>query len=76
MDGCQLITVINTGCTLAVSDLTQIFESFHRGANSENIQGSGLGLFICRKLISLMNGEVFADIRDGCFAITLVVRLA
>jgi signal transduction histidine kinase len=76
MDGCELITVSNTGCTLETSELTQIFESFHRGGNTGNRPGNGLGLFICRKLMGLMDGEVFADIRDGCFCITLVVKMA
>lgn len=76
MDGCELITVSNTGCTLEPKELTQIFESFHRGSNSEKEQGNGLGLFICRKLMGLMSGEVYADIRDGRFNVTLVVKLA
>ena len=76
MDGCELITVSNTGCTLETKELPQIFESFHRGGNADNIQGNGLGLFICKRLMSLMNGEIYADIVDECFEITLVVRLA
>ena len=76
MDGCELITVSNTRCTLAEKELTEIFESFHRGTNAERVQGNGLGLFICKRLMSLMNGEVYAEIRDGCFEVTLVVRLA
>ena len=76
MDGCELITVSNTGCTLEASELPQIFESFHRGKNADKVQGNGLGLFICRRLMSLMGGEVYADIRDECFYITLVVRMA
>lgn len=76
MDGCELITVKNTGCTLAEKELPQIFGSFHRGNNAENIQGNGLGLFICKKLMSLMGGEVYAEITDNCFYVTLVVKLA
>ncbi len=76
MDGCELITVSNSGCTLESKELPQIFESFHRGNNAVNAQGSGLGLFICRKLMSLMGGEAYADIRDGNFMITLVVKMA
>lgn len=76
MDGCELVTVSNTGCTLEVKELPQIFESFHRGSNSDKIPGNGLGLFICKRLMSLMDGEVYADIRDGRFCITLVVRMA
>ena len=76
MDGCELITVSNTGCTLEAKELPQIFESFHRGNNADNVQGNGLGLFICRKLMWLMNGDIYADICDGCFYITLVVKMA
>ncbi len=76
MDSCELITVTNTGCTLEEKELPQIFSSFHRGSNAENVQGNGLGLFICKRLMSLMNGEVYAEIKDGCFCVTLVARLA
>ncbi|MBD5542534.1 MAG: HAMP domain-containing histidine kinase, partial [Lachnospiraceae bacterium] len=74
MDGCELITVSNTGCTLEAKELPQIFEIFHRGNNANKVQGNGLGLFICKRLMSLMGGEVYADIRDECFCITLVVK--
>ena len=76
MDDCELITVSNTGCTLEAKELPQIFESFHRGNNADKVQGNGLGLFICKQLMSLMGGEVFADIRNGWFFVTLVVKLA
>ena len=75
-DGCMLITVSNTGCTLEPAELTQIFESFRRGSNASKAKGSGLGLYICRKLMRLMGGETYADIRDGRFEATLVVKLA
>lgn len=61
-----LISVRNSGCTLEKSDLPHIFESFWRGANAENIRGSGLGLYICRRLMHKMRGEIFAEI-DGTF---------
>ena len=76
MDGCELITVTNTGCTLEAKELPQIFGSFHRGNNADKIQGNGLGLFICKRLMSLMGGEVYAEIHDDCFSATLVVKLA
>lgn len=76
MDGCELITVANTGCTLETKELPQIFESFHRGNNARKVPGNGLGLFICRRLMGLMNGAVYADIREERFLITLVVKMA
>ena len=76
MDGCELITMTNTGCTLEAKELPQIFGSFHRGNNADKIQGNGLGLFICKRLMSLMGGEVYAEIHGDCFSVTLVVKLA
>lgn len=76
INGCELITVTNTGRMLELKELLQIFESFHCGSNSDKVQGNGLGLFICKRLMSLMGGEVYAEICNGCFCVTLVVRLA
>lgn len=71
-DGCILVTVRNSGCTLSVTDLPHIFESFWRGANAENEKGSGLGLYICRQLMRKMNGEIFAEIKNGFMYVTAV----
>lgn len=71
-DGCILITVSNSGCTLADTDLPYIFDSFWRGTNAEKITGSGLGLYICRQLMHKMNGEIFAEIKDGVMYATAV----
>lgn len=71
-----LITVRNSGCTLNNYELPHIFESFWRGANSENIRGSGLGLYICRKLMHKMNGEIFAEINGEFISVTVVFSRA
>lgn len=56
------ILVANTGCTMEQVELPHMFESFYRGTNVGDQKGSGLGLFICRKLMHLMEGEILADI--------------
>ena len=56
--------ICNTGCTLEKRELANIFESFYRGTNTGKQEGSGLGLYICRRLMHLMDGEIFADIVD------------
>lgn len=71
-----LIAVRNSGCTLDRTDLTHIFESFWRGANSENIHGSGLGLYICRQLMHKMNGEIFAELNGEFITVTAVFASA
>lgn len=75
-DECVQIAVMNGGCTLGKDDLPHIFESFWRGANAENIRGSGLGLYICRQLMHRMNGEIFAKIDDDTITVTAVFTRA
>lgn len=75
-DDCVLITVRNSGCTLGDTELLHVFESFWRGANAEGIPGSGLGLYIGRGLMRKMNGEIFAEIRDGYMRVTAVFTKA
>lgn len=71
-DGCILVTVRNSGCTLSETELPHIFESFWRGTNAGNEKGSGLGLYICRQLMNKMNGEIFAEIKDAHMYVTSV----
>lgn len=73
-ENCRLITVSNSGCTLPDAELSHIFDSFWRGSNSGSQQGSGLGLYICRRLMELMGGDIFAEIISDCMNITLVCR--
>lgn len=61
-EDCRLITVRNSGCSVKEEELPHLFESFYRGSNSETVKGSGLGLFIARSLMRMMNGEIFAKI--------------
>ena len=68
----RLITVTNSGCTLPEKELPHIFNSFWRGSNSENKQGSGLGLYICRRLMNDMSGEIFAETDANTMKITVV----
>ena len=73
-EDCRLVTVENTGCTLPERELPNVFDSFYRGSNAENKKGSGLGLYICRRLMQAMDGEVYAEVRGDIFAATAVFR--
>lgn len=75
-EDCRLVTVRNSGCTLSESELPHIFDSFWRGSNAENSQGSGLGLYICRQIMQKMDGEIFAEIRGQDMWVTTVFRKA
>lgn len=73
-EDCKLITVSNTGCSLDECEMNNIFDSFYRGSNTSNIQGNGLGLYIVKQLMTKMEGDVFAEIEDNNFKVTLVIK--
>lgn len=73
-EDCKLITVENSGCNLGEEEINHIFDSFYRGSNSENVKGSGLGLYICKNILHKMDGEIFAKISDNRFMATVVLR--
>ncbi len=73
-EDCRLVTVSNSGCTLPEDELPHIFDSFWRGSNAGSKDGSGLGLYICRSLMSAMGGDIFAEICDGEMRVTVVCR--
>lgn len=75
-ENCRLITVSNSGCTLPQTELPHLFESFWRGSNAQQGQGSGLGLYISRSLMQKMGGEIFAEIHDGTMSLTAVFEKA
>lgn len=59
-----IIMVRNTGCGLVQKELPHMFDSFFRGSNVGRNAGSGLGLYICRQLMHLMEGEITAGIKE------------
>lgn len=72
-EDCRLIEISNTGNLLPPEEMNHIFDSFYRGSNVGSQPGNGLGLYICRKLMHAMNGDIFVKETDGRFAVTLVV---
>ena len=49
------------GFGIPEEDLNHIFEPFHRGKNVSNIPGTGLGLDIVRRFVSLLDGAIEID---------------
>lgn len=73
-EDCRLITVTNTGCTLPDEEAAHIFESFWRGSNANNKPGSGLGLYICSRLMKEMGGDIFAERAGDEMQVTVVCK--
>ena len=74
-EDCKLIHILNSGCSLKKEELPNLFDSFYRGSNSTNVKGSGLGLYICKTLMRKMDGEIYAQIKEDAFCVTVVVKM-
>ncbi len=73
-EDCRLVTVKNSGCELPESEVVHIFDSFWRGSNSDKKSGSGLGLYICKKLMHMMGGDIYARIYEDNMLVTVVFK--
>lgn len=52
------ITIKDNGIGIPLIDQPHLFETFFRAKNADNIPGTGLGLNITKKLITLMEGNI------------------
>ncbi len=53
------INIKDSGCGIHPENLHKIFQEFERGtAQDKEIEGSGIGLSVCKKLTELMSGSV------------------
>ena len=61
------VSVIDTGCGIRQEDMDKLFKSFVRIEERRNhlIEGSGLGLSICKQLLDLMGGEITVESEYG-----------
>ena len=57
------ITIQDTGIGMSKETIEGMFDKFVRAknANSVNVTGTGLGLFVAKKMITQMNGRVWAE---------------
>lgn len=57
------LRINDTGHGIAAEDLPHLFEKFYRvdNSNTRTVGGTGLGLFICRKIVELYSGRIWVD---------------
>ncbi|RCK79539.1 MAG: periplasmic sensor signal transduction histidine kinase [Candidatus Ozemobacter sibiricus] len=67
------IRVENTGIPIPAADRDRIFEKFFRLEGGPDVPGTGLGLYLVRQFILMMNGRVWVEpLEDGNrFIVTL-----
>ena len=79
LDGGEcLLFVTDTGPGIAQDKLARLFEPFNRlGAESSKVEGTGIGLFLSRRLTEMMGGQldIASTLGEGTVA-TLALRLA
>lgn len=68
------LAVADRGIGIPAADLPRLFESFHRGTNVGNIQGTGIGLHIVKECVELHQGSIEVQSEPGQGA-TFHVRL-
>jgi signal transduction histidine kinase len=60
-DGYQII-VSDQGAGIPEEELDQVFDKFYQSVRNRNQSGStGLGLAVCREIISLHHGRIWAE---------------
>ncbi len=72
------LTVEDTGIGIPKEQLTNIFGEFNQvdGSRNRKYEGTGLGLAISKRLIEMMNGDVWVDSEPGvgsCFGLRVTL---
>src|SRR5690606_13051010 len=75
-DSSTIISFKDEGIGIPDPDIKHIFERFFRATNAGNIQGTGVGLNIVKRYVSLLNGDITFTSEYGkgsIFVVTLPV---
>jgi two-component system, OmpR family, sensor histidine kinase KdpD len=74
-----VVSVEDAGPGLPDGDPEQLFAKFHRGSPESAVGGVGLGLAICKAIVRLHGGRIWAERRPGggaIFSFTLPLEAA
>ncbi len=78
-DGCVELSVKDTGIGIKKESMTKLFDAFSRihDENRSDVEGTGLGLYISKKIAGLLTGQIRVESEFGKgseFAITLPLK--
>lgn len=59
------VSVKDEGLGISKKQLPFIFDRFFRAENTRNLEGIGLGLYLCRQIIHAHKGHVWVDSEEG-----------
>ncbi len=64
-DKSVMVSVKDKGLGISKDQLPYIFNRFFRAEKTKNLEGVGLGLYLCRQIIKAHNGNVWAESEEG-----------
>ena len=66
-DGFVITSICDHGIGMSEEAVKNLFSKFYRvkTAETENIEGTGLGLFICKEIMERMGGSIWAVSKEG-----------
>jgi signal transduction histidine kinase/DNA-binding response OmpR family regulator len=72
-------SITDTGCGIRKDDYKYLFKSFNQLDNNIKLsEGTGLGLVICKQIVTLMNGDIWvehSEINKGTtFSFTIITK--
>jgi signal transduction histidine kinase len=71
-----IFTITNNTEVLTVDDTTHLFERFYTADRSRSTGGSGLGLYIVKRLLEKTHGTIGATkLENGFFCLEIVFRV-
>ncbi len=61
------ISIVDSGIGIPAEDLPHLFQKFYRVDNTDTreIGGTGLGLYLCRRLVEAMDGRIWVESEYG-----------
>ena len=59
------VSVKDKGLGISKDQLPYIFNRFFRAEKTKNLEGVGLGLYLCRQIIQAHNGNIWAESEEG-----------
>jgi signal transduction histidine kinase len=75
-DSAMRFLVVDDGLGIPASEHRRVFEKFYRvdPNMTHGIGGTGLGLYICRELVQMMDGRIWVESKPGVGS-TFVVEI-
>jgi signal transduction histidine kinase len=73
-NGRVILSVADTGCGFSPADLPHAFERFYRADKSRSTPGNGLGLSICKAIVTAHGGTIVVSSQENAgtvFTVTL-----